>query len=556
MDISEIRAKYPQYDDLPDAALLKGLHSKFYADMPYEEFSAKISGVSHPAPIATAPKQPDSLSWLKPELPLTSGIGKAISNIPESAANVASGIAQSVMHPIDTVSNLWDAAAGGLRNITPMPIANAIDRAAPAPEANARIENTANQVGKFFKDRYGGIDAIKNTLTTDPVGSAMDASALLAGGGGLARMIPKGAGVADTLSNASRLTNPLNAVVPIVRPAIDATGRGIANLVGNLGTHTGGEGLKTAFRAGRQGGAAKQSFTENMRGQVPMTDVLDTVKANLETMAADKSAQYRSGMAQVSGDKSVLNFGGIDKAVNDASKIGSFKGQTTNTRASKAAQEIADIVNGWKKLDPAEFHTPEGIDALKKSVGGVLESIPFEEKTARLAVGKVYNAVKDEITKQAPAYSDVMKGYSEASDQIKEIERALSAGKKASVDTAMRKLQSLTRNNANTNYGNRLDLAKQLETQGGREILPALAGQSLNSWTPRGLGNAVAGGLGLGGYAVGGPGLAAPILAAQSPRLMGETALKLGQGRGLLDMAPPMNQNILQLLYQSGRVPQ
>ena len=40
--IAEIRAKYPQYADMPDAALADALHSKFYSDMPREEFNAKV----------------------------------------------------------------------------------------------------------------------------------------------------------------------------------------------------------------------------------------------------------------------------------------------------------------------------------------------------------------------------------------------------------------------------------------------------------------------------------------------------------------------------------
>ena len=143
-----------------------------------------------------------------------------------------------------------------------------------------------------------------------------------------------------------------------------------------------------------------------------------------------------------------------------------------------------------------------------------------------------------------------MKGYSEASDQIKEIERALSQGKRASADASMRKLQSLMRNNANTNYGNRLDLAKQMIDQGGNNIMPALAGQALNTWTPRGLGSAVAGGLG-GGAMIAGASVpasiaaAVPVLAVQSPRLMGEAALKTGQAARLAKLMQDVPANII-----------
>ena len=40
--IAEIRAQFPQYADMPDAALADALHKKFYADLPKAEFDAKI----------------------------------------------------------------------------------------------------------------------------------------------------------------------------------------------------------------------------------------------------------------------------------------------------------------------------------------------------------------------------------------------------------------------------------------------------------------------------------------------------------------------------------
>src|SRR3990167_6280115 len=42
MKIAEIRAQFPQYADVPERELVRGLHAKFYADMPYKEFLGKI----------------------------------------------------------------------------------------------------------------------------------------------------------------------------------------------------------------------------------------------------------------------------------------------------------------------------------------------------------------------------------------------------------------------------------------------------------------------------------------------------------------------------------
>lgn len=48
MDIAEIRQKFPQYSDLSDGELVRGLHSKFYADMPYADF---LRGINFPSDI-------------------------------------------------------------------------------------------------------------------------------------------------------------------------------------------------------------------------------------------------------------------------------------------------------------------------------------------------------------------------------------------------------------------------------------------------------------------------------------------------------------------------
>jgi hypothetical protein len=481
---------------------------------------------------------------------------EALGNIPKSAGEFAGGIYQAVTSPIETGKNLLRLGAGAVRNTIPEAYQS------QRPEAVAASQ-TANAVGQFYKDRYGSMEGFKGTLATDPVGALADVSAVFGGG---AMLAPKASKAASVMRKASTVTNPVSITSKAIGKAAPYVGGKVADVIGGLGTHTGGESLRQAARSGMQGGKSAKTFTQNMRGQVPMTDVLETAKSNLADMGRAKSAEYRAGMAQVSGDKTVLDFKGIDDAIRNAAQNVTFKGQVKNQKAAEVLQKIADDVNQWKGLNPAEYHTPEGLDALKQRVGAMVESIPFEEKTARMVGNNIYHSIKGEITKQAPVYSDVMKGYSEATDQIKEIERALSLGGKASVDTAMRKLQSLTRNNVNTNYGNRAGLSRQLEAQGGREIMPALAGQALNTWTPRGLGGAVAGGLGLGGYAVGGAPLAVPMMAAQSPRLMGEAALKAGQAArlvkqganapakltgGLLDPATLAN-----ILYQAGRLPQ
>lgn len=374
--------------------------------------------------------------------------------------------------------------------------------------------------------RTSGMTAVGATGLPSQLAARVGGGAIT--GGATAGLVdPKDIGLGMALGGALPLGMKTAGVVG------NALGSGIRSAAtGTLGlaTGVGSESITQAYRAGKAG---SRDFVDNMTGAVPTTDVLDRAKQALQVMQAKKSAEYRSGMVPIKSDSTVLKFDGIDKAVTDAASMVTFKGQVKNDKAAEAVQRMRDAVEEWKGLSPADFHTPEGLDALKQKLGGELESIPFNEKTARLAASKIYDATKAEIQRQAPAYAKVMKGYQEASEQITEIERALSLGSKASADTGMRKLQSLMRNNVQTNYGSRLSLAKQLEEAGGADLMSSVAGQAMNSWTPRSLSGQIGvGGVGL--SALSGNLLPLAALPFQSPRLVGSAAYGAGKTAGLL----------------------
>ena len=133
----------------------------------------------------------------------------------------------------------------------------------------------------------------------------------------------------------------------------------------------------------------------------------------------------------------------------------------------------------------------------------------------------------------------------------REIERALSIGKKSAADTAIRKLQSLTRNNANTNYGYRLELAKALQEKGGQDLMPALAGQALSSYVPRGLAGQGAG-IGASLTAFSNP-MAAAVLPLTSPKLMGLGAYGLGRAtRNIPQLTDAELRNMARMLTTQG----
>lgn len=363
---------------------------------------------------------------------------------------------------------------------------------------------------------------------------------------GAKNMLTRATGGAITGGTTAGLVDPEYAATGAIAGAALPPGLKIAGEVGRLvrkgvatagknilgaSTGTGAESIDAAYQAGRRG---SQAFLDNMRGKASFGDVVDDAKTALQKMRTDRSEAYRSGMVDISNDKTVIDFAPISSAMSKVSQMGSYKGQQINKNAAGTVDEIAEVVNKWRSLDPAEFHTPEGLDALKQAVGDIRDSTQFGT-AARRAADSVYNSIKDQITAQAPTYSKVMKDYAQASSTLKEVEKALSLGDKASVDTSIRKLQSLLRNNAQTNYGNRLELARTLEDKGGADLMSSIAGQTMNSLTPRGMtgaiqkGGAVVGAVGTGGASIPLTLAAAPFT---SPRLVGEALYGIGRASG------------------------
>jgi hypothetical protein len=465
-------------------------------------------------------------------------VSQAISNFPSSFRNVVTGTYEAVTSPLQTGKAMLDIGAGAFANryepILPESILNAIGE---------DKRDIANQVGQMYVKRYGGIEQAKRTIANDPAGFMSDLSAVLTTGGGVIPQLGKAASFVDPLSLAAK--------------TVGTVGKAAAPVLG-MTTGAGSEAIKQAYGAGKTGGTAAEQFRSNISGTAPMTDVLDMAKQNLSNMNQAKQAEYRSGMTNIKNDKTVLDFTGIDSAVQNAQNKTSYKGKVVNERAAKELGDVQAIVEDWKNQTPAEYHTPEGLDALKQRVGDVLEGIPYEQKQARSAVKGVYDSIKAEIVKQAPAYANVMKGYSEASDLIREIEKSLSLGQKTTADTALRKLQSIMRSNVNTNFGQRLKLGEALSAS-GQDILPALAGQSLSELTPKGIQRATSIPAAYGAFSAGGPLAAGASLLTSSPRLMGEAAYGtglLGRGMGAAENAIPLafDPRAYNLMYQAGRI--
>jgi hypothetical protein len=349
---------------------------------------------------------------------------------------------------------------------------------------------------------------------------------------------------------------------PILGETAKMLAGGLRKTLG-MSTGAGEEAIGQAFKAGKEG---NQEFLRNIKGEVSTADILDQAKEALGNIRATRLAGYKEGIKttmpaqEIVAGKALptpmkrLDFEPITNKLDET--IQSLKVETPTTSKFKIGKEelskvkeLESIVGEWKK-DPT-LHTAEGLDALKQRLDALYPESPMQRQAQR-AITSVRNAVKDTIVAQDKNYAKTMAAYEESISLEREIEKALSLGDKASADTAIRKLQSLTRNNANTNFGYRKELAEALKNQGGVDLMPALAGQALSSYTPRGL-------VGQGAdvaalvYALSNPAAALsmiPTAAVTSPKLMGTAAYGAGKLSNVT-MTPEQQKLAKLLIMQS-----
>jgi muramidase (phage lysozyme) len=500
-----------------------------FSKMSDEQLMAIVNQPATPDYSSLSDQQLMEIAGVKPKMTGMEVAGEAITNFPRSAVKYGKELYEAVTNPIETAKNIGMVAAGGLKNITPEVVQRFISSIAKEPGQIDQAVAMANAVGGEYAKRYGTLEGFKQAVASDPVSVLGDLSLMMTGGGSVAAKVPGLTQAGKLTAQAGRTIDPFNVVTGAVTKPLKLAGL-LASEGAGFTTGAGGGAIREAAQSGFIGGEKANAFLEQLRSNAPVENVVNTAKSAVAEMRDQRANAYRSGMVDIKNDKNVLGFANIDKTLASKQDVGMYKGQVIQPSTVETWQEINKVVQDWKRLDPVEFHTPEGLDRLKMRIGDIRDNAPFGTP-ARNVADAAYNAIKNEINTQAPGYAKVMKDYELASNTLKDIESSLSLGQKAKIDTSVRKLQSIMRNNANTNYGRRLEQAQMLEGAGAETLMPQLAGQALSSWTPRslqGIGSAIT----AAGSAVTNPAYLAS-LPLTMPRIVGEAAYYGGRTAGL-----------------------
>ena len=455
----------------------------------------------------TSSKTKNTRGFIKEYDPNTNAFFQALGNLDESTMQLGKDLITPILNPIQTAKDLKSLGSS---------IVNLIR---PGEQGN---EQLAREVGKFFKDRYGGIENIKKTFATDPVGMLSDVSIIFSGGA----MLP---GKVGKVANIASKVDPIVGATKAVGGTVNLASKVPSKILG-MTTGAGETAISTAFRSGQKGGKVAEDFRSNITGKESVGKVVEDTLESLKNKKAQTSKTFVEGKSKLDLGSKKVNpeiISNIAEDIVQSKTLGKFE---LSNKAQGKLKQLNKIIEEWR-LDPRN-HNLEGLDALKRRIDAEYPTGINVGDSGRL-VSDVRNKIKDIIVKESPEYSKVMNAYEEAIKLEEKLRTELSLNKRADAGTTLRKLQSVMRNNVNTNFGNRLEALKLLDTADGN-LMAKLAGQSLNTLTPRGLQSLIpSGALGVGSSALLGGGFInplaiAPTLITSSPRLMGEAAYYTG----------------------------
>jgi soluble lytic murein transglycosylase-like protein len=294
--ISEIRQQYPQYQDLSDEQLVRGLHQKFYNDMDFAEFSGKIG---------LQASQPQ-----KPEQPGVAG---------DVTKSIGSNLLGGAMDLGMTLPNLVNTAVAG-----PQLLGRGIaDTVSPMLGAQPQPR------GELWQPFYGSHDAEKAIGTGyEPKTTAGKVVALpsrIAGGIGGAKALQSAA------PKAHALLDDATSGKPVIQKTTSDDIRMMANRAYQAADDTGGI-LKPDVT---------NKFIDEIEGLAPQT-------AQGKALAGDNALTKNTEILRTFRGQPITlkSAQEIDEILGD--KIDEFVDKTTGA-ISKEGKKLLDVQNAFRK---------------------------------------------------------------------------------------------------------------------------------------------------------------------------------------------------------------
>lgn len=369
--IADIRAKFPQYNDMDDQALADAVHQKFYADMPKQDFDSKL-GLSA-APQAATPDEP--LVTKNESLAASRG---AVEGLPIIGPYVAGGVerlAAGLRAPFTDKS--YSEELSGIQG-----------RVAQATKDNPTAQTIGNVVG--------------NVVGTAPLMAAAPAAFGMKAGQGLLTRALTGAGSsaalgsADTAARGGDLADigtsgVIGGIAGGAIPVVGAGLRGIGSAVGAKIGSTVRSALNPAAEAGKRvAKAIEVDKTVNPGSLLNNSDIAVAARNGQPLMNADIGGETTRALAR--------------SAANQSPAARDMMQRATSDRFSDQGSRITRLVS---RLSGGKVDDLATQDALKKAAS-VANQPAYNKAYQSPAAQQLYTPELQELM-QSPAVRQAVK---------------------------------------------------------------------------------------------------------------------------------------------------
>ena len=401
-------------------------------------------------------------------------------NLANSAGNFLGGIGNAIMHPIDTVTNLGKTAIG---------LGGQALNATKLTNFSGDNIQAAQNIEKFFVERYGSLDKLKQTAYQDPMGFLADASVFLTGAGGAIGKVgeladvSKVADVGNVVSKMGEIANPINIAGKAINNPVT---RGVGGFIGDqaaniLGTTTGagGSSIKGIINAAREGSPEAINAS---RGAISDSQIIQTAQDALDNLKQSRNITYQEQLAKVKGIGDQVDFRPTLEEFNTQLKNNGITVTKDGLNFEKArgfqtSSEQAVLQNTYNKLKSwGEIpinNTAFSLDTLKQQLGDFYEQANGK---ARPIIAQVKSSLSD-ILKQNPEYKNLVEPYESTSKLIDEMKAGLVS---KNPETTLKKLTKAV--SQDNEYRKNLIQELQKSAPNGENIQQQLAGLNMQGW--------------------------------------------------------------------------
>lgn len=294
----------------------------------------------------------DDLSWFnsigqEQDAPSTTAAGQPgfLENVVESGKNFVSGMANAVVHPLDTAAGLGKIAAGTAQLVLPEG-ATGLDDYTAYPKA----------VAEFYKNRYGSLDKAGHTLYTDPVGALADVASVAGGVGGALKL----GGLARAGSIAGKVaefTDPISIAGKVASRTIQPVLRNTAEHLVNVNMQV----PKAIRRADKNMGISRAAdVLETGRGTNPFTRLSHGGEANAIQMVEDQGVKFADLLGKYdAGGGRKLSLQAVEDALNEAMAEAQRQGNA-QPRVAQIRQVLENLKNN-PLYHTADQHVPASV---------------------------------------------------------------------------------------------------------------------------------------------------------------------------------------------------